>query len=58
MVQDRESRTPEDLEHALQGSIKEAPSAGIDRVFTLFRASTRRSLQTSTASRPRVEAWT
>ncbi len=41
MVQDRESRTPEDLEHALQGSIKEAPSRReLDRVFTLFRAST------------------
>ena len=41
MVQDRGSGTPENLEKALQGPIKEAAShRELDRVFTLFRAST------------------
>jgi multidrug efflux pump len=41
MVQDRGGGTPENLERALQGPIKEGDSRPeLDRIFTLFRANT------------------
>ncbi|MGB7791053.1 MAG: multidrug efflux RND transporter permease subunit [Terrimicrobiaceae bacterium] len=41
MVQDRAGGTPENLERALQGPIKEGESRPeLDRIFTLFRANT------------------
>ena len=41
MVQDRGGGTPENLERALQGPIKEGESRPeLDRIFTLFRANT------------------